>query len=258
MNLNCACGHPVADGYVCQSCAYRLERALGDVPALADELEVVLIRQARFGEHEGRRSAETPLPFNPTASEIGWVLQNTFSTWCRLIAEERGRTLPDRGTSASLACWLLAHVEWLRHHRAGPEAVDEMISAVNQVRRVIDRPPEKVYAGPCADCGGDMYGRVGAVTVECRPCGLEYDVAQMQDWMRKQVYGRNVTAREGAALLSRFGLEVTQGTIDKWHFRGRIANHGHDVEGRRLYLFDDLAALAAASQRPDTPSMVAS
>ena len=247
------CDRPVGDGRVCQACANRLERALGDVPALWEELDTVLTKQARYAAAEAHRG-ERALPFNPEASELGWVLRNTLSTWCRLIAEERGRVLPTADNPGVVAGWLLAHVGWLRHHRAGAEAVEEIVSVVNQVRRAVDRPVERIYAGPCADCGGDMYGKPDATSVTCRPCGLEYNVAEMLAWMRAQVYGRLVTAREGAMLLGRFGLPVAQKTIDKWRERDRLTEHSHDMDGKRLYLFDDLVTLAA----PNTPDRKAS
>src|SRR6266568_5100821 len=189
-----ACGRPTPDqAYVCQGHADRLERALGDVPALWEELDTVLTKQARYAAAEFRRG-EMALPFNPVAAELGFVLRNTLSTWCRLISEERGRVLPDTDTPAAVAGWLLHHTTWLRHHRAGHEAVEEITSAVNAIRKAVDRPPERIYAGPCKDCGGDMYAKPDAASVDCRPCGLSYDVAEMLEWMRGQVYGRLVTA----------------------------------------------------------------
>jgi transcription elongation factor Elf1 len=242
------CDRPVLDqAYSCQRCADRLSVALGDVTALWGELDTVLTRQARYSDAEGRGCSEKALPFNANASEIGWVLRNTLSTWCRIIAEERGRVLPTADNPPTVAGWLLHHVEWLRHHRAGAEAIEEITSAVHAVRKAVDRPAERIYAGPCADCGGDMYGKPDAASVECRPCGLSYDVAEMRDWMRAQVYGRLVTAREGVVLLSRFGLPVSQKTVEKWHLRKRVGDHGHDPAGKRLYLFDDLVTLAAST-----------
>jgi len=247
------CDRPVGDGHVCQRCCDRLSVALGDVGALWEELDLVLTRQARYSEPEGR-GGDKALPFNPTASELGWVLRNTLSTWCRLIAEERGRVLPTTDTPAAVAGWLLHQCEWLRHHRAGAEAVEEITSAVNQIRKAVDRPAERIYAGPCADCGGDMYGKPEAASVQCRPCGLEYDVAAMRDWMRNEARGRLVTARESIILLGRFGLPLSQKTIEKWHLRKRLTDHGEDRDGKRLYLFDDVWMLAAGN----TPSEQAS
>lgn len=242
------CGRPVGDGYTCQRCADRLSVALGDVPALWEQLDIVLTRQARYGDPEGR-GGEKAVPFNIKASELGTALRGLLNTWCRLIAEERGKPLPEGEDPPPpvVAGWLLAHVVWLRHHRAGHEAVEEITSVVRAIRKAVDRPAERIYAGPCRDCGGDMFGKPGAVSVECRPCGLSYDVAGMLTWMRGQVYGRLVTAKEGVVLLSRFGLPVAQKTIDKWHERNRLTEHGHDPSGKRLYLFDDLVTLAAAN-----------
>lgn len=246
MNDPCmVCGRPVGDGWTCQRCADRLSVALGDVPALWEQLDIVLTRQARYSDPEGR-GGEKAVPFNIKASELGSALRNTLSTWCRLVAEERGKDLP-QDHPAAVARWMLNHVTWLRHQRAGHEAVEQITSAVSAIRRTVDRPPERIYAGPCRDCGGDMFGKPGAASVDCRPCGLSYDVAEMLTWMRGQVYGRLVTAKEGVVLLSRFGLPVAQKTIDKWHERKRLADHKQDADGKWLYLFDDLVTLAAAA-----------
>jgi len=239
------CGRPVGDGYTCQRCADKLSVALGDIPALWDELDTVLTRQSRYSDPEGR-GGEKAVPFNIKASELGTALRGLLNTWCRLIAEERGKDLPE-DHPAAVAYWLLNQVTWLRHHRAGSEAVEELTDAVNAVRRAVDRPAERIYAGPCVECGGDMYAKPDAASVECRPCGVGYDVAGRVAWMKSQVYGRLVTAKEGVVLLSRFGLPVAQKTIDKWHERKRLADHERDAEGKWLYLFDDLVALAAAN-----------
>lgn len=252
-NAPCAvewCDRPVVEGHVCTHCSGRLDRALGDIPALWDELDTVLTKQARYAAAEARRG-ERALPFNPDASELGWVLRNTLSTWCRLIAEERGRKLPAGDTPPTVAKWLLSHVEWLRHHRAGAEAVEEITSVVKQIRKAVDRPAERIYAGPCKDCGGDMYAKPGAASVDCRPCGLNYDVTEMVEWMRNEARGRLVTAKEGAVLLSRFGLTTTRNRIDLWHHRKLITASGHDADGRQLFLIDDL--IDRAARLADTP-----
>ena len=246
------CDRPVGDGYTCQRCADRLSVALGDVPALWEQLDIVLTRQARYSDPEGR-GGEKALPYNLKASELGTALRGLLNTWCRLIAEERGKDLPD-DNPAAVACWLLNHVTWLRHHRAGSEAVEELVDAVNSVRRIVDRPAERIYAGPCQDCGGDMFGKPGAASVECRPCGLNYDVAEMVTWMRNEARGRLVTAKESIVLLGRFGLPLSQKTIEKWYQRKRLTSPSEDRDGKRLYLFDDVWLLAAG----DTPREQAS
>ncbi len=95
------------------------------------------------------------------------------------------------------------------------------------------------------ECGEALYASGETGTVTCRGCGTEYDMTMRREWMKERVYGRLVTAREGALLLCRFGLETKQGTIDKWQHRKRLAVKGHDPSAVALYLFDDLVALAA-------------
>lgn len=240
------CDRPVGDGYCCQRCADRLSVALGDVPALWEELETVLVKQARYAAAEFRRG-EQALPFNDVASELGWVLRNTLGTWCRLVAEERGKTLPT-DDAPSMAKWLLSHVEWLRHHRAGHEAVEEVLSAVREIRKAVDRPAPRVYAGPCTECGGGMYAKPDAAVVWCRACGLEHSPTDMWLWMWQESQDKLVTAREAVILLGRMGYQIPQKTIEKWKQRGRLTDRGHRDE-ILVYRFGDVRDLVVK----DTP-----
>jgi|SRR5690242_14062075 len=94
------CSRPVGDGYVCETCSEKLRIALGDVSSLWDDLDAVLALQARYSTPEGR-GGDKALPFNPEASEIGWVLRNTLETWCLLVAEARGIALPSEAALLS-------------------------------------------------------------------------------------------------------------------------------------------------------------
>ena len=246
------CDRPVVEGLVCQRCADRLSVALGDVPALWEELDTVLTKQARYAAAEFRRG-EQALPYNDAASELGWVLRNTLGTWCRLIGEERGQNMP-ADIPPAMARWLLNHTSWLRHHKAGHGAVEEITSAVREIRKAVDRPAPRVYAGPCQDCGKDMYAKPDAAMVECRPCGLEYPVADMVAWMQHEARQRLVTARESVTLLGRFGFQLSQKTIEKWRQRERLFAHPEPRDGVLLYRFDDVWRLAVG----DTPSEHAS
>ena len=246
------CDRPVGDGYVCQHCADRLERALGDVPALWEELDVVLTKQARYAAAEFRRG-ERALPFNPEASEIGWVLRNTLTTWCRVVAEERGKPLPEDNPPA-VARWLLNHVTWLRHHRAGAEAVEEITNIVAQVWRAIDRPAGRWFAGPCDQCERDLYAKTGADSVTCRDCDLVYDVGARRTWLLEQANDHLLTAAEMARAVSWLGTEpLTADRIRKWAERKRIIARGHAIHrGNEIptYLVSDVVNLMAQDAQP--------
>jgi hypothetical protein len=242
------CDRPVVEGHICMACTTRLERALGDVPALWDELDIVLTRQARYNATEGRPGAETALAFNQRASDTGTALRNILNTWCRLIGDERGRQLPHDDHPATVAKWLLHHVPWIRHHRAGADCVEEILSVVNDTRRLVDRPAPRVYAGPCTECGGGMYAKPDAAVVWCRACGLEHSPTDMWLWMWQESQDKLVTAREAVILLGRMGYQIPQKTIEKWKHRGRLTDRGHRDE-ILVYRFGDVRDLVVK----DTP-----
>lgn len=243
----CRCGRETRDeAYVCDTCVSALNRALGDVPWLDDELETTITRQRAAATTGAARSAQTGLPWHERASETRRTLHGLLVSWVRFCGEENVRGLPTwevRDTLPSLSRFLLNCTRGLTFLDIGPEAVEEITDAVAACERMIDRHPEREYAGPC-ECGRDLYRAPGERWVRCKHCNEQTDTEELLAKMRGAVMGRYVTAREGAGLLSKFGMETQQGTIDKWRERKRILDHGSDHRGHRLYLFDDLIALA--------------
>lgn len=236
------CNHPAFEAFVCGTCSEKLEIALGDVKSLWDDLDTVLTKQARYSAPEGR-GGDKALPFNPEASEIGWVLRNTLATWCRLIAEERRWDLPE-DHPAKIAGWLMHHLTWIRMQEAGHLAIEEITSAVNAVRRAVDRPAERLYAGPCKECGTHLYGKHGQTAFDCPSCGTTLTLESQMDWMDAVLLDKIVTAREGSSLLARYGLDVRWETINKWRQRGKLEARGQDRDKAWVYKWIELKALA--------------
>jgi hypothetical protein len=246
----CRCGKPTRDeAYVCDDCTDDLGRALGDVTWLDRELEVTITRQkAATYDGSSAAGADIPTPVNWAASEARTHLHALLVLWVRLCSEEGVRSTDSRhglpeDNLTSMSHWLLWRVDGLALHEAGSDAVDELTSAVAHCHRLIDRRPERRFLGPC-NCGRDLYAATAVKSVVCEHCGQDYDTEALREMMFRQVTGRLVTAREGATLLSRFGLETKQGTIDKWRERKRLAERGHNARDHRLYLWEDLLALA--------------
>lgn len=227
------CDSPVGEAWSCSACAEKLRIALGDVNSLWEDLDAVLAKQARYAASEGR-GGEQALPFNPAASEIGWVLRNTLNTWCKLVAEERVWDLPE-DHPAKVAGWLLHQVEWIRHQRAGHQAIEEITSAVNAVRKAVDRPAERLYAGPCKECGTHLYGKQGQTSFDCPKCATTLTIDSQMDWMDAVLLDKIVTAKEGSALLGRYGYDVTRETINKWRQRGKLEACGKDRDEAWVY-----------------------
>lgn len=253
--MTCNCGKVTRDdAYVCDECLGDLARALGDVPWLVEQLDITLTkaRGVDYAAMGGSPSSEKPLMLPYAAYEAAGGLRRALVMWVRFCDEEGVRNqspkpgMPD-DTLQAMSAWLLWRVDGLGLSDLGGDAVSEITRAVGRARMVIDRPAERRYAGPC-ECGRDLYSKPGAKLTTCKGCDREYDVEEMLTWMRAGVLGRLVTAHEGATLLGRFDLSVAQGTIDKWHERGRVVDKGHNAAGHRLYLIDDLLTLAANSQ----------
>lgn len=252
--MTCNCGKATRDeAYVCDECLSDLARALGDVPWLVEQLDITLTkaRGVDYAAMGGSPSSEKPLMLPFAAYEAANGLRRALVTWIRFCDEESVRNQsPKAGLPAdtlqAMSAWLLWRVDGLGLSDLGSDAVSEITRAVGRARMVIDRPAERRYAGPC-ECGRDLYSKPGAKLTKCKGCEREYDVEAMLKWMRAGVLGRLVTAREGSTLLSRFDLPTAQKTIDSWHERKRLVDHGRSAEGRLLYLIDDLISLAAQS-----------
>lgn len=243
------CDRPADGGTVCRPCITILEQVLAETDWLVDELTTTVIRQQAYRtDGDGSRGTERPLPFHLKAADVLRDLHGVLGSWARMLSEERPEWLLPADNPKAIASWLLCRKETIRHHVAGGDLVEEVSQHRAAALWVIDRPAERVYAGPC-ECGADLYAKPGKPEATCQRCEGTYSVEAMQEWMRSQVSERLVTAREAAGLLSRFGYETQQKTIDKWWERKKVVERGHDTKGVRLYLFGDLMRLAAQATR---------
>lgn len=95
------CGRPTPDGSACVSCTDRARRLLvGDPrddtrPGITDAAPAA--RAVAYGltrNGSGRGGAGPGIPLDPDALERLHAVQNTLTTWARLISEERGVPLP--------------------------------------------------------------------------------------------------------------------------------------------------------------------
>lgn len=252
---------------VCRACSARLIRDLADVPSLGVNLEISLTRQARIGDRGAGRSKETPIPWVQEAREAGDVLKSALVGWHRALAQGAPlvsgplcaeydcdhpscewahlRRTPPANTPAGLSAWLLRHRARLLRHPAVEEAVDEICDAVAQARIVVDRPADRIYAGPCAECDRDLYAQVGSSIVSCA-CGAVYGVTARREWMRREVEGLIGDSVWVAGVVTALGYPVSSSTIREWKRRGRITPRSYapslnpGAEPRPLYRVGDV------------------
>lgn len=238
---------------ICGACSAELGRALQSVRWLAAELETTLSRQT--SKTGSGRSAETPLPFDPRASDAAHALRSTLVAWTRVLAEQTGDPWPE-DSCERMAAWLSERLSWLVSHPAAVEAHGEILAAVRGAERVVDRAADRRYVGPCGaelDDGGtcdlDLYARPDAAQVTCRACGTAWDVRWRLDRLLDVAEDTLAHAALVAQALTRLGTPVTPERIRKWRARGRLVPHGHDGRGRPLYRIGDVIDLLAERQR---------
>lgn len=231
--------------YLCGRCGDDLARDLADVGDLATELDTTRSRQDRIGgDNAGRRNADRGLPWKEPASEAAWVLANTLTSWVRDLANTRGVEVDASGL-AGLATWLRNRLDWLRAHPDVEQAFAELVAAVRNARRAVDRPAVLPYAGRCHECDDHMYARMDRPVVTCRACEHQHDTEALRQWLLDAVAHRNLTATELAqSLPALLGAPLPLATVKTWIDRGHLFRTGRDEQGRATYRIQDVVTLA--------------
>lgn len=225
---------------MCGACAGDLARALGSVPGLSIQLEITLSRQ---GSHSaGRRSSTRPLPYDARASQALADIRRELFLWTRRIWQpvpgvDWPGLLDNLGDLSH--CLLIHDTRLIAHHQAD-QAVHRIMTVVQAGERVIDRPADRWFAGPCDECDVDLYARPGAVQVVCPVCQHVYDVNERRVWLLQVAEDHLAYAALIAQALTSLGTRVTPDLLWQWAKRGRIIAHGIDRQGRPLYRIGDV------------------
>lgn len=295
MTHDCACGRPIQDtAVVCPHCGFQLDAALAELVAyqgLAYDLDVTLAKQANITSANTGSQPEDPqakapgtlkpqqLPYHGGASRAAGELKTALVTWARIVIKDTGvgtvptfgptcrschhrscrdirtRGLPSVDTIAGVAAWLRPHVGWLRYHEAGQEAVDGICDAVAAARRTVDRPAERLYAGPC-DCGADLYARLEAAHVVCRDVSHEdgplvWPVGERRAWLLRSAEDVLATTTEISRALTRYQKPITPSALRGYVGRKRLFAKGERTENGKvlaLYRLGDVLAIVAPEQ----------
>jgi hypothetical protein len=272
-NTTCIrCTRPVAGtAYACTACVGQTGDNLKFIEETADDLETTLTRQDRVSAGTGgRASAETPLPINLNASDVGARLRNTLTTWVRLVAEELGTSIeeafaePGRAegpicggdgswcTHAScrsmlpmarriadreMAAWLRKRLKTIAHREWGPQAFDELSRCAVDLARAVDSPPPMISLGRCDECGTELRAHQEATFVRCTECRESYDVARRKDELVARAGHLNMTPVDLARVISAATImECKAKDVYNWVQRGYLKRRGADARtGKATY-----------------------
>jgi len=140
---------------------------IGDLPALSRECDVTAARLDRLGGGGGHRKKGDDQPLlvkvrhdGQTVSDVVDGVLSLLYEWTDHVAafygesslplQVRGDVRPPRHLLVPTAAGtLLRHVDWMRSDEQGPDLAHAVWTVRRDLRVIIDRPPERTYAGPC-------------------------------------------------------------------------------------------------------------
>lgn len=252
-DLKCAagCGRTRDESvFVCAQCIENLEVALGDVPVLLSDLEVLAAKQARFSA-SGKSNDRTPLPYTPYAADRIACLGNEITTAVRALCESR-KIRPLIPDVASASRWLLRNVQSIARDQAGPDITVGIIREHHRAMLAIDRPPDRPYIGICDRCQTPMHAKEGSPEYRCGTCQTEYVVADQKTKIDTKVRTALLSLREIADLSARhFGGRITLKQLEGFVRRKRLTSAGVRRDPDRetqLYRAADVVAIMEERQ----------
>lgn len=229
---------PTDGSNLCHGCLDELKSELRSVAWLVEQLGITLTRQARVGQRNGPRGAETPLPFHLRASVDLETLRDGLGMWARAVAESRG--IPgviECFDAEAVSLWLLRHSNDIAQHPDVAELHGDILAMTHAAQRTIDLPPQRHFVGPCDECGADLYCGPQARDVACATpeCDAVYPVAERRIWLLEQAVDQLRTAAELSRELPWIGgVTISRKMINQWAVRGHVTKylpHPRDPRG---------------------------
>lgn len=253
----------------------------GGTKALARELDTLRARQARLGDMNGPRLAPDSKVWWPfeggqggkplRRSRIDRIesdLTQAVRVWiARLhsVDVDAPRSVATGHVLARGCTWLLWHVQDVAVHPLAAEAVSAFESVADRLERLVDRPQDRVYVGPCwkiteeelpagmagplrlFECHADMFAKPGAASASCRVCGHTVGVEDRKAWLAEHMEDIELTATNCSRAMATIGLSVTVSQITVWATRSALLSRGRVNQGQRslaLYRVGDVMLLA--------------
>jgi len=219
------CDRPAHDGFICVTCRDVLRRDLDAVPVLCEDLQVTIAKQDRLGDTDGRSTDEHPLPLRLGPMEARRDLTDTLRAWADHVAQRRGIPAPEHDP-VKAASFLRCFLGEIQDDQMAGDIADEIGYCVIMAGRTVDKPLQHVYAGPCDECGVDLYAHPRASDVSCRNCARDYNIDTRRKWMLTKAEDQLLTATEmSRALPGLLQQQLTASMIRGLAHRGRLTAH---------------------------------
>ena len=154
--------------FVCREDRQMLDKLLGEIPGLVDDLAITICRQDRTGKGGMKISSgsdEQPMPFNVGASDAGDYLRNELNTWARLVCEERFISYDGSDSVVGVSVWLRKNLASLAMTQGAEDALPGIESAMKRCRRAMDIPADDDVAVPVVDVAQARNSELNAAAI---------------------------------------------------------------------------------------------
>jgi ribosomal protein L37E len=262
------CGRQTRDkAFTCEDCGDDLTRDLAENPWLTDQLDISITRQQSATVGTSSASVETGLPWHETASRAQRNLHATLKKWVRFCETEHIRNQAPTDTKPAdnmpaMSRWLLWRVDGLLLHEQGHHAVDDIVKASAEARRIVLwKPKQRVYLAVCEEtvegvrCQGDVYADEGEDYGKCEDCGKVHEVAKRRLDLNKRLDDHLCSAADIARMAVFLGLQAKRDTVrnkvNVWHKRGRILPHAAAENGDPMFRYGEVRGMLAAAFEKD-------
>jgi len=209
------CDRPAPFATICGACVKTLRKALANVSADYADLGTVRRKGTRFGGNstKGSIGKEQPLPIDGRfadragdGSQLDFDVKNTVVTWARAVMDEYAETFVGpiceecqhesclrairrrwpSSTVTSVCAYLSRMAPTIAAEDWVAAMLDEVLDLERRLRRFVDRPADRWYAGVCdseieADrphdgttCGCGCHNDDDAACDMDGGCGVEY------------------------------------------------------------------------------------
>ena len=309
----CTCGRETTGTVLCEyvqdgkpaGCATTLAHAVANISVYYAHAHPIDHRQLHGGQPDPTKRWAFEVDGRPVggvvtmpATQTRWDAWATVVAWCRIHMEQRrdlrGPTCADAclhtscaeirrraypgNTVTSMAHYLARQHRWTISQPWAPVMLDELLDVERRLRRLVDIPAPKWYAGRCGVeldvagklqhalhggdpdalyCEAELYASTERGTIDCPMCGIEHDVAERRDYLLAQAADELVTASTAAAALVAWtDYDGDPGRLTKriseWRDRDRL--EVRDVTSlagrdRHLYRLGDIQLLLAGHVR---------
>lgn len=197
---------------------------LGDIPDRLATMMVSVAKQSVMGGNGGsvKNDDDRPLPVDIGASDARLILRAELVAVVVRAQHCLGVQPRDKDRDIPGVCaWLVRLMPTINRHPEAAEWYGRIRKAYDRTTKAIDLPPERVRAGRCS-CNAVLYTVTGRETVQCKPCGLRYNVADMQAAEIGKVRDYQDTAMTVIRVLGIAGIKIKRQRLEQWAARGQL------------------------------------